>query len=195
MWPTLLLQQPPRKGMSALPPFRPRSACRAPPFPIRSLHPSPIRPPRALPRLPSAGDRATLLPGPSRTSFPPPHPQHPFTPYQVTYNSLISLCNRTRSPDVRRAEMILAEMQAVGVPPSNVTVSALMQARGGGEGDGGWGMACAGAREGMLQSRLRKRCRCLPQLAWASPGSSLPPPPPTGIRPSRLPASGPGQAG
>lgn len=59
----------------------------------------------------------------------------------MTYNSLISLCSRTRSPDFRRAEMVLAEMQAVGVPPSNITVTALMQVGGGfgswGRGEGG----------------------------------------------------------
>jgi len=32
-----------------------------------------------------------------------------------------------RSPDVKRAEMVLDEMEAVGVAPTHITVSSLMQ--------------------------------------------------------------------
>lgn len=48
----------------------------------------------------------------------------------MTYNSLISLCSRTLKPDVARALSTLREMSAVGVPPSDVTLSALTQSLG-----------------------------------------------------------------
>jgi len=51
-------------------------------------------------------------------------------PDEVTYNSLISICGRSRSADVKRAEMVMAEMDAVGIAPTKVTAAALMQVYG-----------------------------------------------------------------
>jgi len=51
-------------------------------------------------------------------------------PDHVTYNSLISLCSRTKRPDVTRALAALDEMEAVGIPIGAVTLSCLSQVLG-----------------------------------------------------------------
>jgi pentatricopeptide repeat protein len=56
--------------------------------------------------------------------------QRGIIPDEVTYNSLISLCARLARPDVERALGLLREMEAVAVPISSVTISALMQVLG-----------------------------------------------------------------
>ena len=51
-------------------------------------------------------------------------------PDEVTYNSLIAHCARSMKPDVARALAVLAEMDALGVPVTDVTLSALAQVFG-----------------------------------------------------------------
>ena len=51
-------------------------------------------------------------------------------PDQRTYNSLITLCGRTHKPDVMRALSTIREMDAVGIPISDITISALTQVLG-----------------------------------------------------------------
>ena len=51
-------------------------------------------------------------------------------PDAVTYNSLIALCGRTSRPEVERALRLLAEMDEIGVPITDVTASATMQVLG-----------------------------------------------------------------
>ena len=51
--------------------------------------------------------------------------QRGIAPDEITYNSLISLCARMTKPDVARAIEIRQEMDAVGVPVTEVTLSAL----------------------------------------------------------------------
>ncbi len=51
-------------------------------------------------------------------------------PDSVTYNSLITLCARSQRPDAARALQCLEEMGQIGIPITDVTLSALAQCLG-----------------------------------------------------------------